>query len=132
MILEIGMMVWLSLGAWLDWKHREVPNWLVSAPFPVVLGARLMGYAPGSLITVTFICALALTGWLIGWVGGADAKGTVVLALCDPGLAGFAWGGVCFGYLLFRIGFRNTDRTNKIPGFPGFLIGALIYLLWVG
>jgi len=131
-----GMILipWLCLCAWQDWKKREVANWLTLPPMLLALGLRMLGLTAGQASLLALIMVAVFIGWLGGWVGGADTKVTVALALVDPRLALWAWLGATAWYALLiayaRFIARDHDRI-RLPGMLGFLIGAGGFWVWL-
>jgi Flp pilus assembly protein protease CpaA len=90
MWIALGSGVWVMACGFYDLRARRVPNWLTGLG---LMGAALLRMhwivmGPGStafawLLTVS-IWVLALTFWLAGWWGAADAKFVMVLSLAFP------------------------------------------------
>ena len=98
-----------------------------------VLGAsllwRLMGWGRGSFLSLLCITILLLLAWRKGWIGGADLKASLAMALFDLCLLGWAWIGVLLWYLISRFILRKGDM-HRMTGFPGFAVGAFLFLVW--
>ncbi|BAJ64766.1 hypothetical protein [Anaerolinea thermophila] len=63
---------------------------------------------------------------LIGLFPGGDMKGLVALALFDSRLYLLAWLGAGVVYLLWRI----LRRERRMPGYVGFVVGAVGWWMW--
>ena len=130
-LVHFFALIWLSVCSWLDWKTRQVPNWLTIPVLFLALLMRLSGQAVGPWQSALSICVLVLGLWAAGvGIGGADAKITAALALFDPALAAWAWMGVVSWYLAVLLVTFGRQRPYKLPGVVGFLLGILIYLTW--
>jgi len=122
MSIRIVVLLWLALCAGFDLKRREVPNWMT---LPVLAGMLVWralhpeGWLPWALAGATVILTLA------GLLPGGDMKGLVGMALLDPRLYLAAWLGAGAVYLLWRV----VRRERRMPGYVGFLIGAVGLLL---
>jgi prepilin peptidase CpaA len=105
-----------------DLRKREVPDWLTLPALALALGWRLVhpdGWLPWGLAGATV--ALTLTGVL----PGGDMKGLAAMALADPRLYLLAWLGAGGVYLLWRV----ARRERWMPGYVGFLVGGVSWLL---
>jgi len=120
-IAEAIALIWLGVCAMYDLRTREVPDWLTLPAVALALAWRLVhpdGFLPWALAVVT----VALT--LMGILPGGDMKGLAAMALLDPRLYLFAWLGACAVYL----GWRLVCRERWMPGYVGFLVGAVAWL----
>lgn len=127
--------IFVGVCAWLDWKCREIPNRLTFAFIAAALIFRLAGFAAGSWLPALGIGTLAFAMQWSGWIGGADAKLLVALALLDPRLALWAWLGATLWWLVARLYLALLDRSAErfhLPGVMGFLAGTALYALILG
>lgn len=119
---------WLSLCAAQDWRRRAVPNTLTLPPLGLAILLRLAGWIDAPLLPSLAAMLLLLLLWRLGWLGGADLKASLALALLDVRLLAWAWAGLGLWYLLLRPSYSRAD-VRRLPGFVGFLSGVLAY--WV-
>jgi Flp pilus assembly protein protease CpaA len=128
-------LLWLALCALQDWRHRRVSNPLTLPVLILGLGLRLVGLLRGDTLLLVLIIAAALVGWRAGLIGGADAKALIALALLSPHMALWAWMGATLWYLTARIvthlWARNSRSPTSLPGFMGFLLGALAFVAFL-
>ena len=109
-------------AAWLDYRHRRIPNWLTLPPLPLALwwawGHDTLG------LTLTVLAAGYLA-FRFGGLGGADGKiATVVAAVSPPALA--------LSGLLLLTGFalnRLRGQPGSLPAAPFFLAATVLTLL---
>jgi Flp pilus assembly protein protease CpaA len=86
--------IWVAACGFYDYRFRRAPNLLMLAGWlgaaGLAVGRALAGSGPAVLswIIIISIWALALSFWLAGWWGAADAKYVMalVLAFPDPGM----------------------------------------------
>ena len=121
--------LWLAICAVQDWRRREVSNWLTLPPLGLGLLLRLFGFAGGSPGLLLLAAGVLLLAWRVGWLGGADLKACLSLALLDLRLLGWAWLGLGLWYLLLHTAFRRTD-LKRLPGFVGFTTGVFMLFAW--
>ncbi len=83
---------WVVVCGGLDLAQRKVSNWLIALGWmgAVLLRANSIlsgkgNVAIGIVITLS-IWALAITYWILGWWGAADAKFLMALSLAFPDL----------------------------------------------
>ena len=120
---------WLVLCAIQDWRGHEVSNVLTLPVLGASLLWRLMGWGRGSFFSLFCITILLLLVWRKGWIGGADLKASLAIALFDLCLFGWAWIGVLLWYLISRFILQKGDM-HRMTGFPGFAVGAFLFLIW--
>jgi len=126
-MLRLTIFVWLLICATQDWRGREVSNWLTLPPLGIALCIRLAGLIQGSLLLMLAVIAFLLLFWQRGWIGGADAKASLALALTDMQIFAWAWLGLGVWYLGLRLCYgRKCNR--RLPAFVGFTtgVGALL------
>ncbi len=128
-------VVWLSVCAICDLRTRQVPNGLTLPAIPLALLAAWLtwesrGETPGDT-PYEFAFRLAIltlplfVAWRSHWLGGADLKIMLVLALANPLLVAVAWVGVLIyfaGLLLV-----THSRPVRFAGVPGFALGAGLF-----
>lgn len=77
-----------AAGAWLDWRHRLLPNWLCGIAGAAGLVAALLGPGGGPVWSHAVHALIALlVGMALfagGVIGGGDAKFYAALALWFP------------------------------------------------
>ncbi|NUM44045.1 MAG: prepilin peptidase [Anaerolineales bacterium] len=134
------ILLWLVISTFQDWRTRQVSNWL-TLPVLVLAGTfRITGFVEGNLLSTVIIALAALVGWRLHLIGGADAKGLIALALLDSRLAILAWAGAVMligvKWLSARCQAKQKPHApdtpqpdTSIPGFLGFLLGTLAYLV---
>ena len=109
-------------AAWLDYRHRRIPNWLTLPPLPVAIWWAWRHDALGLTLTVL---AAGYLAFCFGGLGGADGKlATVIAAVSPPVLA--------FSGLLLLAGFianRLRGQPGSLPAAPFFLAATTIILL---
>ena len=122
-LLHLFCLVWLVACAWQDWRKREVSNWLTLPPFGLAAILRQAGFTHTPFLLALTAVALVLVIWRVSWIGGADAKGALALALLDMQFFAWAWLGLGLWYLGLRLVYgRKCDR--RLPAFVGFAAGA--------
>ena len=112
------ILLWLLVCARHDLRTREVPDWLTLPAVGLALVYRLLtpeGWLPWALAGGSVLLTLA------GALPGGDMKGLVAMALFDPRLYLLAWLGAGVVYLLWRV----LRRERRMPGYVGFVVGAL-------
>ncbi|MEW5869131.1 MAG: prepilin peptidase [Chloroflexota bacterium] len=125
--LHLAVFAWLLACVIQDWRSREVSNWLTLPPLALAFCLRLVGLIQGSLLPLLAAIAFLLLFWQRGWIGGADAKASLALALLDMQVCAWAWLGLGVWYLGLRLCYgRKCDR--RLPAFVGFTagVGALL------
>lgn len=111
---NVLVLVWLAACAWRDVQSREIPDWLF---WPALISVLIVSdFSPLSLGLVMGTIAMTLAGLL----PGGDMRGLIVLALFDPALYAWAWGGAGATWLIWRL----VRRERAFPGFAGFFVGA--------
>lgn len=113
------ILVWLGICAWQDVKWREIPNALT---LPMVVSLFLWRLPRPDGVVYLLALGMFLMG-LMGLLPGGDAKGLIAIALYSPLLLGFCLLGSGIVWLFGR--FRGQ---TAIPGYAGFLLGAILYL----
>lgn len=119
--VEVAVLVWLVVCAAFDLRKREVPDWLTLPAVGLALAWQVVhpaGWMPWVLMGVT----VALT--LAGVLPGGDMKGLVALALYDPRMHLFAWAGAALAWPVWWL----VRRERRIPGYVGFVLGAVGWL----
>lgn len=114
----IGLAV-LWAGAWLDWKHRAVPNhvwrWALYVAVPFLMAEAFTN--PLSLAlrlaAAVFVGAVAWGLWRGGAMGGADAK-AITLA----------------GLLLTPVGYWEPGAARFIPILDALAVCLLVAEIW--
>jgi len=76
----------------------------------------------GNLLTRLLFAGAALVFWWLGWVGGADAKVFMALALFDPHLALAALAGLALLSALWPL----VGQGHSVPGVTGFALGVFV------
>ena len=122
-LTHLGVLLWLLACAVQDWRKRQVDNWLTLIPMTGALLFWLVQVRPVSPWPAPVISVLILLAWKAGWIGGADAKASLALALFDPCLLAWAWCGVALWYLALRPFYTRKD-VRVLPGFVGFVTGV--------
>ena len=120
---------WLAACAVQDWRKREVSNRLILPAFVAGAILRLAGGGQGEMLWVAIVGIVLYLAWLKGWIGGADCKAGLALALLDLHLLAWAWVGLGLWYGLLRLAFRR-EEVRRLPGFMGFTVGTVLYLAW--
>jgi Flp pilus assembly protein protease CpaA len=120
---------WLAVCAAQDWRRREVSNWLTLPPLGLGLLLRLAGVVQGPVFPMLIVGLTLLFAWRKGWLGGADFKACLAMALFDLRLLAWAWAGLGLWYALLGLIVRREDM-RRLPGFVGFTTGAVVYLFW--
>lgn len=139
------ILLWLAICTLQDWRTRQVSNWLTLPEVALAVMFRITGLIEEDLLSTVIIALAALVGWRFHLIGGADAKGLIALALLDSRLAIWAWAGavmlIGFKWLSVRCQAKHPPLTpgtgspetpkpdTSIPGFLGFLLGTLAYLV---
>lgn len=138
-----------GVAAWLDWRHREVPNGLWALGLALATPLLLMeAFASPLSLLIRVACAGAFAGslWLL-WrgkaFGGADTKGFAVFGLLlspvsyfDPLASKFFPAlDVLVTSLLLTEGVRRILREQKLPFFtvaagPLLLVSSVGGLAW--
>ena len=117
----ILLILLLIPAAWLDARHRRIPNWLTLPPLPVALW---WAWEHGTLGLALTVLVAGYIAFRFGGLGGADGKlATVVAAASPPALA--------LSGLLLLAGFifqRLRGRPGSLPAAPFFLAAAIIIL----
>ena len=124
---------WLLLGAVQDWRRREVSHSLVVPALLFGLLWRICGFAAGTWWEVGCILMLLIIGFSRRWVGGADVKASLAIALISVPLAIWAWVGMVLWAALLRCFYEKSDLT-RLPGLVGFSSGVsawLFFHIWV-
>ncbi len=119
--METLILLWLSVCAAFDLRRREVPDGLTLPAVVLALVYRLLmpgDWLPWALGVVTVAMTLA------GLLPGGDMKGLVAMALFDPRLYLLAWLGAGAVYLLWWL----LRRERRMPGYVGFVVGAVVWL----
>ncbi len=116
-------MLWLARQ---DVETRRVSNWLTLPPLALALiyavGMTAVHGLDGDLPTRWLLAGGALVYWWLGWIGGADAKVFMALALFDPNLAIAALAGLALLSALWPM----VGRGRSVPGLAGFALGVLV------
>ena len=116
-----------------DWHRREVSHCLVVSALLVGLLWRISGRAEGSWWDVGGIFLLTAAGFQVKWVGGADVKASLAIALISVPLVIWAWGGMVLWAALLRC-FYEKSELIRLPGLAGFSVGVAAWLffhIWV-
>jgi Flp pilus assembly protein protease CpaA len=127
-------LIWLIPGSVQDWRCREVSNSLVFLGLVFGLLVRLTGHAEGTWIEVSAMGLFMVIGWQLQWIGGADVKAVLAIAMASVPLAAWAWAGVALFAAVARVCFPK-DCRYPFPGLVGFAAGItakLIFLLLGG
>jgi Flp pilus assembly protein protease CpaA len=127
-ILACLAALWLALCAVQDWRRRQVGNALTLPVLAAAILLRLTGVVQGSIFLLLLATIGLLFCWRKGWIGGADLKACLALALLDIQMLVWAWAGLALWYLSLRLIFRGED-VHSLPGFVGFAAGTFLYLL---
>ena len=122
-LTHLSVLLWLLACAVQDWRRRQVDNRLTLMPMFAALLWWLIHVRPVSPWPAPMVAALILLAWRAGWIGGADAKASLALALFDPGLLAWAWCGVALWYLALWHFYARKD-VRILPGFVGFAAGV--------
>lgn len=145
----------LLVGAFLDWRHRILPNWLALAIFAtasvsVAATDGLSAIAP-NLIHFAIALGLGFALFAVGVLGGGDAKTYSALAMTAPisegylllALTAVATAGLAVIWLLVvrlkapadtdQDGGEGTDDSEdhkKVPLGVAIAVGGMAYLWW--
>ena len=122
------IFLWFTICAWLDWRTREVSNWLTLPAIPIALAMRLLGWTNGSWWLAAIVAVGVIVLWLIGGMGGADSKGWLTFALLgDEVILAAAMGIlVWYGAIWLYHRSRGFSAKERIPGFPGYWLGMVL------
>ena len=120
---------WLAACAVQDWRNRQVSNWLTLPSLALGLLFGLGGIVQESIIPLLIVAVVLLFAWHMGWIGGADFKASLALALFDLRLLAWAWAGLGLWYALLGLAFRR-EEVRRLPGFVGFTTGAFLCLAY--
>ena len=112
-----------------DFRRRRVCNALTLPVLMAALLLRLAGLVQGSILLILISTILLLLAWRKGWIGGADLKASLALALLNIQMLAWAWAALALWYLSQRLIFRRED-THCLPGFVGFSAGTFLFLAW--
>jgi prepilin signal peptidase PulO-like enzyme (type II secretory pathway) len=93
--LHLAVFAWLLICAIQDWRSRAIGNWLTLPPLALTFCLRSAGLIQVSLLPLLVAIAFLLVFWQRSWIGGADAKASLALALLD--IQVFAWPGWDWG-----------------------------------
>jgi len=126
-LLLVVVFVWLLVCAVQDWRRREVDNWLTLLPLGIGIILRMAGIIQGPLLPVMITAIPLVLMWNRGWVGGADLKASLTLAVLKMQLFAWAWLGLGFWFLGLRIYYARA-RDNRLPAFVGYAAGAAFLL----
>ena len=121
--------IWLAACAVQDWRRRQVSNLLTLLPLALGLLLRLGGVVQEPILPPLIVAVVLLFAWRKGWIGGADFKASLALALFDLRLLAWAWAGLGLWYALLGLAFRR-EGVRRLPGFVGFTTGAFLYLAY--
>ena len=119
------LTLWLLPCAIQDRRARHVSNWLTVPLFIVAWPVALL---TGNLLLTlaTFVGVYAAFRWSGNGFGPADGKIAVGLAGVAP-LALFA--GMAVQVLAFAVCRLRGQRETRLPGIPGYYLGAVIVVL---
>lgn len=123
------IFLWLILGAIQDWRYRKVSHLLVYSGLAFGLLLRIVDGGVGTWADVFVILILLSIGWWCKWIGGADAKATLAIALVSVPWAVWAWVGACACFALLKI--VKPQQYRRFPGFVGFAAGIAANLAFV-
>lgn len=126
--LLVVVFVWLLVCAVQDWRRREVGNWLTLPPFVIAIGLRMTGFVHEPLLPVLVMATLLVISWRQGWIGGADLKASLTLAILSMQTFTWAWAGLFVWSLGLRI-YHVTTCIHRMPAFVGFTVGIYIFLM---
>jgi Flp pilus assembly protein protease CpaA len=124
-------LAWLLPGAVQDWRSREVSHGWIELALLFGLLWRLTGHGVGSWWEVWVILFLLAWGYQCRWVGGADVKATLAIALLSVPLSVWAWAGLVSWALALRFFYKKEARLN-LPGLVGFTTGVIAWLVLNG
>ena len=129
MAAAVLTLSWLLLGAVQDWRRREVSHCLVVPALLFGLLWRICGFAAGTWWEVGCILMLLIIGFQRRWVGGADVKASLAIALISVPLAIWAWAGMVLWAALLRCFYEKSELT-RLPGLVGFSAGVAAWLFF--
>ena len=120
------LLLWLAICAYQDYRTGEVSNGLTLLPLALSLTARLMGWLATPWWHVGLVWLLALFLWHKGKLGGADAKSWMTFAMLGNGVLWSAYFGLLIWYaaVAWAFTYLKTERTQRLPGFPGYFLGV--------
>ena len=119
------VLVYLWAGAWQDLRTWRVSNKLTLPALGLAWGYRLL--VPSVWVPVVAVFCLLCWGWTRGWLGGADVKGLLTLALLENTLLIAAILGLYLWYGGTWLATRT--RPTQLPGFAGFALGVSLWSL---
>lgn len=126
-LLQLALVVWLAICAFLDWRNREVPNALTLPAFAVgVIYALSIGGGRLLLVSITLVVFAAARAFVKG-IGAADIKVLVALAALWTE-AYFAALAVMTLWSVIQI--MRGRRREEFAGIPPMAIGAML-VLWI-
>ena len=125
LLRSVALVLWLLPCAIQDRRTRHVSNWLTVPLFVLAWPAALL---TGNLLLTlaTFVGVYAAFRWSGNGFGPADGKIAVGLAGVAP-LALFA--GMAVQVLAFAVCRLRGQRETRLPGIPGYYLGAVIVVL---
>ena len=107
------------LGAFLDLRHRRLPNWLCLALAATALVNLTLGYGagflPGAFLHAVIALVLGMILFKLGMIGGGDAKFYSAAALGMPlskGLAMLGW--TSFAGLILLVAMMTMRHVFKV------------------
>lgn len=122
-LLHLVVFGWLLACAAQDWCSRAISNWLTLPPLALACCLRLAGRIQGSFLPLLVAIAFLLVFWGRGWIGGADAKASLALALLGMQVFAWVWLGLGLWYLGLRL-YYGEKCDRRLPAFVGFTTGA--------
>jgi len=132
--LIISLLAWLTTCAWQDYHTGQVSNLLTLPPLGIAIVAQLIGWLNTPWWIVALIWALAFYLWQTGKLGGADAKAWMTFSLLGSGILWSAYMGLLVWYaaLAWAFDYLEKTKTQRFPGFPGYLLGIGVMMLLAG
>ena len=115
----VGMVsLWLGVCALWDLRTRTVPN-ILTLPVLVLAGLWRFLWEKEATLGWALLLALAWFGlWVLGAVGGADAKIALALSLLDPGWGYAAMVGLVLAGVWAKARRWQDKPLQDIPAVP--------------
>lgn len=137
LFLGLSLSLLLGLAAWLDIRHRRIPNTVVVAVallwLPYATGGGLLAVA-AAVVTAVVALGVGIAVWRLGWLGGGDVKLVAALSLwagpahtpelllviaLGGGVLAMAVGAAQHPMLVPIVTLVQIEAARRLPAIPG-------------